>query len=237
MNFKLNQQIFSELYLNNKIEVFVKRLDSIDPFVSGNKLFKLKYNVERALSEKKNMLITFGGAFSNHILATAAYAKKKKIDCLAIVRGEEYFELNPLLTLAQEYGMKFRFVSRKEYAKRNDNKYVSELIRKYKKALIVPEGGNNKLGVLGAEEILEKQDKSFDYIICPIGTGATLSGIVNSSNSTQKIIGINCINEINDLDNNVSQKTNKNNWKIINEFNFGGFAKFDNVLTLSLIHI
>ena len=133
MNFKLNQQIFSERYLNNEIEVFIKRLDLIDPFISGNKLFKLKHNVNRALLEKKNMLITFGGAFSNHILATAAYAKKKNIDCLAIVRGEEYFELNPLLTLAKEYGMKFCFVSRKEYSKRNDNKYVSELARKYKK--------------------------------------------------------------------------------------------------------
>tara|TARA_B100000927_G_scaffold2106_1_gene1672 strand:- start:2642 stop:3541 length:900 start_codon:yes stop_codon:yes gene_type:complete len=231
MNFKLNQQIFSELYLNNEIEVFVKRLDLIDPFISGNKLFKLKFNVNRALSEKKNMLITFGGAFSNHILATAAYAKKKNIDCLAIVRGEEYFELNPLLTLAKEYGMKLCFVSRKEYAKRNNIKYLSELTRKYKKAFIVPEGGNNKLGILGAEEILEKQDKSFDYIICPIGTGATLSGIVNSSNKTQKLIGINCINDTKDINKNISQKTNKNNWEIINEFNFGGFAKFDNVLT------
>ena len=231
MNFKLNQQIFSERYLNNEIEVFIKRLDLIDPFISGNKLFKLKHNVDRALLEEKNMLITFGGAFSNHILATAAYAKKKNIDCLAIVRGEEYSELNPLLALAKEYGMNFCFVSRKEYAKRNDNNYISELIRKYKKAFIVPEGGNNKLGVLGAEEILETQDKSFDYIICPIGTGATLSGIVNSSNRSQKVIGINCINDTKDVNKNISQKTNKNNWEIINEFNFGGFAKFDNLLT------
>ena len=231
MNFKLNQQIFSERYLNNEIEVFIKRLDLIDPFISGNKLFKLKHNVDRALLEKKNMLITFGGAFSNHILATAAYAKKKNIDCLAIVRGEEYSELNPLLTLAKEYGMNFCFVSRKEYAKRNDNNYVSELIRKYKKAFIVPEGGNNKLGVSGAEEILETQDKSFDYIICPIGTGATLSGIVNSSKKTQKVIGVNCINDTKDINKNIYQKTNKNNWEIINEFNFGGFAKFDNLLT------
>ena len=231
MNFKLNQQIFSERYLNNEIEVFIKRLDLIDPFISGNKLFKLKHNVNRALLEKKNMLITFGGAFSNHILATAAYAKKKNIDCLAIVRGEEYSELNPLLTLAKEYGMNFCFVSRKEYAKRNDNNYISELIRKYKKAFIVPEGGNNKLGVSGAEEILEKQDKSFDYIICPIGTGATLSGIVNSSKKTQKVIGVNCVNETIYINKKISQKTNKNNWEIINEFNFGGFAKFDNLLT------
>ena len=231
MNFKLNQQIFSERYLNNEIEVFIKRLDLIDPFISGNKLFKLKHNVDRALLEEKNMLITFGGAFSNHILATAAYAKKKNIDCLAIVRGEEYSELNPLLALAKEYGMNFCFVSRKEYAKRNDNNYISELIRKYKKAFIIPEGGNNKLGVLGAEEILETQDKSFDYIICPIGTGATLSGIVNSSNRSQKVIGINCINDTKDINKNISQKTNKNNWEIINEFNFGGFAKFDNLLT------
>ena len=231
MNFKLNQQIFSERYLNNEIEVFIKRLDLIDPFISGNKLFKLKHNVDRALFEKKNMLITFGGAFSNHILATAAYAKKKNIDCLAIIRGEEYSELNPLLTLAKENGMNFCFVSRKEYAKRNDNNYVSELIRKYKKAFIVPEGGNNKLGVLGAEEILETQDKSFDYIICPIGTGATLSGIVNSSKKTQKVIGINCVNDTKYINEKISQKTNKKNWEIINEFNFGGFAKFDNLLT------
>ena len=231
MNFKLNQQIFSEQYLNNEIEVFIKRLDLIDPFISGNKLFKLKHNVDRALLKKKNMLITFGGAFSNHILATAAYAKKKNIDCLAIVRGEEYSELNPLLTLAKEYGMNFCFVSRKEYAKRNDNNYISELIRKYKKAFIVPEGGNNKLGVLGAEEILETQDKSFDYIICPIGTGATLSGIVNSSKKTQKVIGINCVNYTKYINEKISQKTNKKNWEIINEFNFGGFAKFDNLLT------
>ena len=231
MNFKLNQQIFSERYLNNEIEVFIKRLDLIDPFISGNKLFKLKHNVDRALLKKKNMLITFGGAFSNHILATAAYAKKKNIDCLAIVRGEEYSELNPLLALAKEYGMNFCFVSRKEYAKRNDNNYISELIRKYKKAFIVPEGGNNKLGVLGAEEILETQDKSFDYIICPIGTGATLSGIVNSSKKTQKVLGINCVNDAIYINKKISQKTNKNNWEIINEFNFGGFAKFDNLLT------
>ena len=101
------------------------------------------------------------------------------------------------------------FCFKKRVCKRNDNNYVSKLIRKYKKAFIVPEGGNNKLGVLGAEEILETQDKSFDYIICPIGTGATLSGIINSSKKTQKVIGINCVKDTQEINKNISQKTNK----------------------------
>ena len=137
-----------------------------------------------------SLLISFGGAFSNHLLAVAYLGKIEGIKTLAIVRGEELknSKLNTTLQKCSDFGMEFEFVSREKYRERNTNKYNCELQNKFKNAYIVPEGGTNMLGVKGCEEILSKYDKEFFDVVCvPVGSGGTFSGLINSSLEKQKI--------------------------------------------------
>ena len=178
--------------LNHDVKIYMKREDLIHPIISGNKFRKLKYNLKELKKNKNSLLITFGGAFSNHLLAVAYLGKIEGIKTLAIVRGEELkdYKLNTTLQKCSDFGMKFEFVSREKYRERNTNKYNYELQNKFKNAYIVPEGGTNKLGVKGCEEILSKYDKEFFDVVCvPVGSGGTFSGLINSSLEKQKILG------------------------------------------------
>ncbi|MDA8641339.1 1-aminocyclopropane-1-carboxylate deaminase/D-cysteine desulfhydrase, partial [Flavobacteriaceae bacterium] len=154
--------------LNHDIKIYMKREDLIHPIISGNKFRKLKYNLKKLKKNKNSLLITFGGAFSNHLLAVAYLGKIEGIKTLAIVRGEELkdYKLNTTLQKCSDFGMKFEFVSREKYRERNSNKYNYELQNKFKNAYIVPEGGTNILGVKGCEEILSESDKNFFDVVC-----------------------------------------------------------------------
>jgi len=216
----------------NNIEIYIKREDLLHPYISGNKFRKLKYNVQKAIEIGSELLITFGGAYSNHILATAAAGKEYGIATLGVIRGEELeskVSENPTLSLANEFGMQFLFVSREVYSKKEEASFIEDLIKKYKKSYILPEGGTNDLAIKGCEEILIEEDASFDYVCCAVGTGGTISGIINTSKEHQKIIGFSALKG--DFLSDVIRKfVSKSNWYINNEYHFGGYGKVTNEL-------
>ena len=210
----VNQRI--DIDLPYSIELYIKREDLLHPYISGNKFRKLKYNVEEALKIEAKMLITFGGAFSNHILATAAAGKEYGIATVGIIRGEEWkdklFE-NPTLSLAKEFGMEFEFVSRSIYAQKEE-------VGCY----ILPEGGTNSLAIKGCEEILEPVDSDFDYVCCAVGTGGTITGIINASKENQKIVGFSALkgNFLSDV---ICNFVTKKNWTMNSDYHFGGYGR------------
>ena len=176
-----NQQIFLPILKEKKIELFIKREDLIHPFVSGNKFRKLKYNLQEAKKLKKNALLTFGGAFSNHILATAVAGKLAGFKTFGIIRGdelgknlEETLKENATLREAHKNGMKFQFVSREQYRQKSSFGFVEKMKNKWGDFYLIPEGGTNYLAVKGCEEILTKEDQQFNYICAAVGTGGTI---------------------------------------------------------------
>ncbi|MDA0757520.1 MAG: pyridoxal-phosphate dependent enzyme [Bacteroidetes bacterium] len=227
----VNQQFILPMLNDGDFKMYIKREDQIHPIVSGNKFRKLKYNVQEAKGLKKNCLITFGGAYSNHLLATAYVGKNENLKTLAFVRGEELKNINYNSTLQKcnDFGMKLIFISREDYRKRNEIDYINYIKNKFKDSYIIPEGGTNEFGVLGCEEILSLEDSFFDVICCPVGSGGTIAGIINSSNDSHKVLGFSALkgSEINNV---ITKFTDKKNWKIFDDDIFGGYAKIDNRL-------
>tara|TARA_B100001287_G_scaffold271597_1_gene272117 strand:- start:355 stop:1242 length:888 start_codon:yes stop_codon:yes gene_type:complete len=221
---KIKTEKISLPLLNLKeIELFVKRIDLLDPLISGNKFYKLKYNMLEAIRQKKKYILTFGGAYSNHIASTAFAANKFGFKSIGIIRGEMSHNLNYTLRFAKENGMKIHYISREQYRKKHTVSFLNELKDNYKSFYLIPEGGANSLAIKGTEEILDKENH--DYICCPVGTGGTISGIINSSQSHMKILGFPAMKGNNDLSTNIESWTNEKNWCIINNYHFGGYAK------------
>ncbi len=212
---------------NPKITFSIKREDLIHPFVSGNKFRKLKYNLLQAKSEKQSKLLTFGGAFSNHIAAVAFAGKENGLQTIGIIRGEELsdkIKQNPTLLFAQQCGMQFEFVTREEYRNKNNFDFMGQLKQKYGDFYLIPEGGTNDLAVKGCEEILTNQDHEFDYICCSIGTAGTISGIINSAQKHQKILGFPALKG-DFLADEIINFAKKDNWELVSEYHFGGYGK------------
>ncbi|MBL6649010.1 MAG: 1-aminocyclopropane-1-carboxylate deaminase/D-cysteine desulfhydrase [Flavobacteriaceae bacterium] len=208
----------------------MKREDLIHPVISGNKFRKLKYNIQSI--DKKKQLISFGGAYSNHLLALSYIGKYENLNTVGIVRGEELknLELNPTLKRCIENGMKLKFVDRNEYRLRNNKVYIKKLKKTYMNSLIIPEGGTNDKGIKGCEEILSDDDRVFFDVICvPVGSGGTFSGLINSSSKKQLVIGFSSLNNSN-LKNDIIKFVNKKNWELIEDDVFGGYAKFNQEL-------
>ena len=225
----ITKQIFDTCFDEKKVKVYMRRLDLISNPVSGNKYFKLKKNIEYALKSKFKSIITFGGAYSNHIHATSIIAKQNNLKCIGFIRGEERLPLNPTLDDAVKNGMEIIYLSREEYRKINDKDYLNHLNTKYENSYIIPEGGTNLLAIQGTESIINPDDK-YEYICCPIGTGGTISGIINSSNHNQKIIGFSAIKGVKKLKDDIILNVNKNNWVINEDYCQGGYAKISKEL-------
>ena len=212
--------------------VHIRREDKIHPYISGNKYHKLKYNIEYALEHGYTTLLTFGGAYSNHILATAVAAKEAGLQSVGLIRGEELYlsiDSNPTLRRAKAHGMEFRFVSREDYREKDSSEFMLQLLEEYPSAYILPEGGNNALAVKGCEEILQPGDEEFRLITTAVGTGGTMAGIVKSSFPHQKVLGFSV------LKGTFQQKTlleytDKTNHFITDAYCFGGYAKVDPLL-------
>ncbi len=207
------------------ISISVKRDDLLHPLISGNKFRKLKYNLLEAKNRNCDTLVTFGGAFSNHILATAAAAAEKKLKAIGIIRGEELAEnyaTNPTLQKALTLGMQFVFVSREAY--RNKGKIIEDLNLNQITSYIIPEGGTNDLAVQGCEEILNENTKKYDYICCSVGTGGTVSGIINASEANQEIIGFSSLKG-DFLSDEIRKFVKKSNWSLNTDYHFGGYGK------------
>lgn len=222
-----NQPINIEF--SNDISLTIKREDMIHPFVSGNKFRKLKYNLLQAKAENKTTLLTFGGAFSNHIAAVAFAGREQGFKTIGIIRGDELLdkiEENPTLKFAQENGMEFEFVSRENYRLKSEESYIQSLKAKFGDFYLVPEGGTNELAVKGCEEILTDEDSVFDYVCCAVGTGGTISGLINTASPNQKILGFPALKG-DFLKDEIRIFAKKDNWNFISDYHFGGYGKIN----------
>lgn len=226
----LKIQILENVYLNKNLAIKPDYL--IHPKVSGNKFRKLKYNLEKAQSRNVKGLLTFGGAYSNHIAATAAAGKELNMPTVGVIRGEEletHVENNPTLKYARDCGMHLEFVERSIYKNKTDPVYLQQLMQNYKRYFIIPEGGTNELAIKGCEEILTIKDQSFDIICCSVGTGGTIAGLINGSLPTQKIIGFPALKG-DFLKEDICKFAKQNNWELWEDYHFGGYAKVDSKL-------
>jgi len=233
----------NKIVFNEKINLFdfnisnyslhILREDQIHPSVSGNKYRKLLYNLLDAKKKESPTLLTFGGAFSNHIAATAAAGKEANINTIGIIRGEELIDKvseNPTLTFAKDCGMKLHFISRKQYSTKDHPLFLSFLKQKFGDFYYLPEGGTNSLAVKGCSEIITKEHESFDYICTPVGTGGTIAGIIKASHPKTKVIGFSALKGTFQV-NEITKYTSKQNFKLLDDYCFGGYAK----VTLKLV--
>ncbi|PRX56057.1 1-aminocyclopropane-1-carboxylate deaminase/D-cysteine desulfhydrase [Flagellimonas meridianipacifica] len=224
-----NQEVVLPELMEKQIRLFIKREDAIHPFVSGNKYRKLKYNLQEAIKKEFDTLLTFGGAFSNHIAATAFAGKEAGLKTIGVIRGEELknsWKENPTLKLADEHGMRLHFVSRESYREKGSPDFVSGLKETFGSFYLIPEGGTNTLAVKGCEEILAESDKHFDFICCCVGTGGTLAGLINASHSYQTVLGFPALKG-DFLKEDIYTFVQKDNWKLITDYHFGGYAKIN----------
>ena len=226
----MNQKVLT--LFPNSISVQIKREDLIHPFVSGNKFRKLKYNLLQAKEENQETLLTFGGAFSNHIAAVAFAGKENGFKTIGIIRGDELgrkIAENPTLSFAQNCGMQLEFISREEYRLKSESSFLENLKAKFGSFYHIPEGGTNALAIKGCQEILTEDDAEFDYICCSIGTGGTISGIINSVLPHQKVLGFPALKG-DFLKDEIRNFTQNENWEVITEYHFGGYGKVNETL-------
>ncbi|HSP11099.1 MAG TPA: pyridoxal-phosphate dependent enzyme [Salegentibacter sp.] len=221
---------------SQNISLYLKREDLLHPEVSGNKFRKIKYNLKEALHQNKGTLLTFGGAYSNHITATAAAGKIAGIKTIGVIRGEELgedlsktLEDNSSLKFAHSCGMQLHFVSRHQYREKTTKVFQQKLRDEFGDFYLLPEGGTNDLAVKGCKEILGPGDEEFNYICCAVGTGGTISGIINASGIDQHILGFPALKG-DFLAEEIRKYSCKNNWELILNYHFGGYAKVNSEL-------
>ncbi|WP_353167744.1 pyridoxal-phosphate dependent enzyme [Acinetobacter sp.] len=215
------------LDLDYSVQLTVRRLDQIHPNISGNKFFKLKYNFIEAQRLGFKKILTFGGAYSNHIAATAYAAQFFGFESMGIIRGEELANktYNPTLKLAQQMGMDLKFVSRENYKLKQDPEFSQQLQIEYPDSYIIPEGGTNGLAIQGCQEILNPHDYTqYDVICCAVGTGGTIAGIIESSAPKQHILGFSALKG-DFLKQDIQQWTQRTNWSLTDAYCCGGYAK------------
>jgi len=233
------QEIKDDLITAKGLRLFIKREDVIHPFISGNKWRKLKYNLEEAKRLGHTKLLTFGGAYSNHIYAVAAAANEAGFDSIGIIRGEELEKkpLNQTLTFAKDQGMLLHFVDRASYREKKDSRFLNQLEDQFGNFYLIPEGGTNELAIKGTAEILNDTTDTFDYVTSSVGTGGTISGIITAAKPHQQVIGFSAlkgeflIEEVNKLLKNYGdlsghqplEKTAA--WRLETTYHCGGYAK------------
>lgn len=206
-----------EIKTDFDVRIFIKREDLIHPEISGNKFWKLFFNVNQYLESKPEnpLLISFGGAFSNHIASVSAFGRQFDIPTIGIIRGNELgnnWQNNPTLSEASKNGMQFFFFSRDDY--QDKEKLTREFSAKYPKALIIPEGGSNDRAVQGIQYMLGNDTKDFDYLCTAVGTGGTAAGISKFAEDDQKVIGIKVVRD-DSLENLVKQWSGRDNFELI----------------------
>ena len=232
----MNQKVITAF--PNSISVQIKREDLIHPFVSGNKFRKLKYNLLQAKAENQETLLTFGGAFSNHIAAVAFAGNEKGFKTIGIIRGDELASKvseNPTLLFAQNCGMQLEFISREDYRLKKEVSFLENLKQNFGRFYHIPEGGTNDLAIKGCEEILTPEDADFDYICCSIGTGGTISGIINSVLPHQKVLGFPALKG-DFLQGEIRNFVQNDNWDLVTDYHFGGYAKVNAELIVFINH-
>lgn len=221
------QELTDEAFDRAGVRVLMKREDLNHPYVSGNKWWKLKYNLEEAYRQGKTTLLTFGGAYSNHIYATAAAAHELGLQSIGIIRGEETLPLNPVLTFAASHDMQLHYLSRSAYRSKHEPDFISVLRDRFGDFYLIPEGGTNKLAVKGVAEFAQTLGSDFDYLCCAVGTGGTMAGLIRGLDGKKKIIGFPVLKGASYLQNIIEGllEAPYDNWALNHSYHLGGFAK------------
>lgn len=212
------------------VTLAILREDLLHPTISGNKFRKLKYNLLAARDAGQRTLLTFGGAYSNHIAAVAAAGAAFGFSTIGIIRGDELIDQprNPTLSQAEADGMQLHFVSRSDYRRKAQDDFLADLRRRFGEFYLLPEGGTNGLAVQGCEEILSDETHDFDVIACAVGTGGTLAGLINTAAAHQRILGFPAVRDpalegaIQQL---TLQEADRKNWQLISDYHFGGYGQ------------
>ncbi|MFK7953464.1 MAG: 1-aminocyclopropane-1-carboxylate deaminase/D-cysteine desulfhydrase [Ekhidna sp.] len=220
------QELSDPLFKEKSLRIFVKREDLLHAEIMGNKWRKLKYNLIEAKKQGFSTILTFGGAYSNHIAATAAACKESGFKSIGIIRGDELNEnSNPTLQFATKKGMELHFKDRNEYRRLRDDPY--QIKEEFPKSYILPEGGTNSLAIKGCSEILIEDKELYDIIVCPIGTGGTVTGIIKSASKNQIVLGISSLKGdfIKEEINGMINFPIFGNYEVNTQYHFGGYAK------------
>lgn len=225
------QQLHSKVWEAQGIALWVKREDLLHPTISGNKWRKLKYNLQEAKRLQHDTLLTFGGAYSNHIAAVAAAGQEFGFKTIGIIRGEEHLPLNPTLSFATAAGMALYYISREAYRQKTDAVYLEQLAGQFGHPYIIPEGGTNALAVKGCTEIVSDISIDYDYICCASGTGGTIAGIIAGLEGKRQALGFPALKGGDFLKEEIEQLISRysgqryDNWQLITDYHFGGYAK------------
>ena len=221
------QQLFDPLFENKEVKVFIKREDQIHPKISGNKWRKLKYNLIDAKNEGFETLLTFGGAYSNHIIALATAGNLLGFKTIGCIRGEENLPLNNTLSEAQKNGMTFHYMSRSDYKEKTSERSREELKKQFGNFCLIPEGGTNQSAVQGCSEIIDEINFSPDYIMSGVGTGGTLAGLITGMKNEGSVLGVSSLKGGSFLTDDIGQLLNVpyTNWNVLTDYHFGGYAK------------
>lgn len=231
------QKLDNSLLKEKNISLSIKRDDLIHEHISGNKWRKLKYNLLHAVNEKKAGIITFGGAFSNHLIATAFAANASGLKSVGVVRGEDADENNPTLIFCRENGMIIKKITREEYKAKEEDGFLKLLHHEFENHFVVPEGGANFYGMNGCLEIVNEIEEDFDFITTSCGTGTTLAGIIAGLKENQKAIGFSALKGGDFFQEEIEKQLYyfsfdkewvndiKNKFRIETNYHFGGYAK------------
>lgn len=222
-----NQKVNLPILEEKKVSLFIKREDKIHPLISGNKYRKLKYNIKKAKIAQYQTLLTFGGAFSNHVVATACTAHENGLQSVGIIRGDELafkWKDNPTLVKATALGMQLKFVTRSDYRNKHSVEFIEQLKAEFGHFYLLPEGGTNELAVKGCEEILTEEDNHFNVVCSSVGTGGTIAGIINSVSSEQRVLGFPALKG-DFLREDICKFANKEQWNLQMDYHFGGYGK------------
>ena len=226
------QKIHHPLFEHHSIQVSIKRDDLIHPIISGNKWRKLKYNLKEVKKRNLSGVVSFGGAYSNHIHALAYAAQQEELKCIGIIRGEQVYANNFTLSWARHWGMELKFVDRATYRTRYENDFLEKLQQQYSDYYLVPEGGSNALAIPGMAEVIDElnQQTEFDTLITPVGSGGTLAGLISGDNNQHQLIGVAVLKQAEYLRQEIarllSNTTKHTNWQLLTQYHDSGYGKF-----------
>lgn len=235
------QPLKHSLFDKHQLEVFIKRDDLIHPIISGNKWRKLAGNLAEAKQLDKKGILSFGGAYSNHIHALAYACQQHNLKALGVIRGELHYQSNYTLSWAKHWGMELTFVDRQTYRRRHDGDYLQQLQQQYPDYFIVPEGGTNSFALSGVGELITElnQQVNYDTLILPVGSGGTISGLIKADKGQHNILGVAVLKQADYLNQEIEQLLATDifsNWQLLTEFHRGGYAKFSPLDCIRLAH-
>lgn len=227
----LIQSLKSEWLSKANVQLSILRLDALHPEISGNKWYKLKENIKEARQQKKNTLLTFGGVWSNHLIATAAAAKLLGFSSIGVIRGySENEEESETLKRCEAFGMKLLGSSREHYRRKYDPAFLENLQHQYPEAMIIPEGGNNDAGRSGAAEIAKWIPANVHYIVLSVGTGTTFEGIRSTVSQHINMIGFAPFKKVEEQEDSIRKfcsDVSAYSWKLFPDPVWFGFGKHD----------